>query len=159
MVDENYDEDADHDVGSGVAEDPGQSQAVRSMLDNSGIYTANTRSCVDDDTMFVCEIKTFKDLSNGLTQLCKCGYLCWKMTGFARQFGHVLRVEYTCQKCKSKKWWASSRICGGRYVVNQRFVHAFTCTGIIPTQVHYILWNWDCWQGIYQICIQVARIY
>ena len=53
-----------------------------------------------------------------------------------------------CQNCRSKKWWASSRVAGGRYIVKQkvinvnnviiiavsRCVHGFTCAGIIPRQ-------------------------
>ena len=37
--------------------------------------------------MFVCERKTLRDLSVGLTQLCSCGSLCWIMSG-------VTQVQY-----------------------------------------------------------------
>ena len=38
------------------------------------------------------------------------------------QKGHTLRAEFKCasKKCKQKRWWASSRVLGGRYLVNQR---------------------------------------
>jgi hypothetical protein len=88
----------------------------------------------DEDMFFVGEIGTLCELSASLLQQCLCGNQCWMMTGDIRQFGHVLRTEYECQSCGSRKWWASSRIIGDRYVVNQKCVHAFTCAGICPTQ-------------------------
>ena len=36
------------------------------------------------------------------------------------QRGHVLRVEFQCQRCKQKQRWASSRTLGGRYLINQK---------------------------------------
>jgi hypothetical protein len=54
------------------------------------------------------------------------------------QFGQVLRVEIQCVQCKSKKLWASSRVFGGRYLINQKIIHSFTCAGIIPSQYIHI---------------------
>ncbi len=70
------------------------------------------------------------------------------------QIGHVLRVEFQCQNCRRKLWWASSRMFGGRYLIIQklvqymhvsfmtvhtqllyvRLVHAFTCAGMNTSQ-------------------------
>ena len=41
-----------------------------------GIYT---HAC-EDDSMFICEMKTLRDLSAGLTQVCACGCLRWAMS-------------------------------------------------------------------------------
>ena len=38
------------------------------------------------------------------------------------QKGHVLRVEFQCQQCKRRQWWASSRALGGQYLVNQKYI-------------------------------------
>ena len=38
-----------------------------------GIYT---HASEDIDSMFICEMKTLRDLSAGLTQDCACGCLC-----------------------------------------------------------------------------------
>ena len=61
-----------------------------------------------------------------------------------------LCVEFQCQQCKQKQWWASSRTLGGRYPRSKflsctrdteiifRIVHAFTCAGILPSQyIHF----------------------
>ena len=41
---------------------------------------------------------------------------------FFLQRGHTLRVEFRCSTrgCRSRRWWASSRVFGGRYLVNQK---------------------------------------
>ena len=41
-----------------------------------GIYTHAS----EDDSMFICEMKTLRDLSAGLTQVCACGCLSWAMS-------------------------------------------------------------------------------
>ena len=41
-----------------------------------GIYTHAS----EDDSMFICEMKTLRDLSAGLTQDCACGCLRWAMS-------------------------------------------------------------------------------
>ncbi|XP_064382205.1 uncharacterized protein LOC135331087 [Halichondria panicea] len=99
------------------------------MLENSGIFTSNTDA--SDEQLFVCELKT---LFTGLSQACdQCQSYCRRPTNL-RQNGHVVRFEFKCGKCGKRQWWASSRTLGGRYLVNQKIVHAFTCAGVLPSQ-------------------------
>ena len=66
--------------------------------------------------MFVCEMKTLRDLSVGLTKVCTCGSLCWLDDVWCHTPG-TLYIIYSmcmysfiivwtcveiCQKCKSK---------------------------------------------------------
>ena len=81
--------------------------------------------------MFICEMKTLRDLSAGLTQDCACGCLHWAMSDAIQSVlyecysvNYSISVAWTCcesgicmSNCRSKKWWVSSCICGGRYIV------------------------------------------
>ena len=44
--------------------------------------------------MFVCEMKTLRDL--GLTQLCTCGSLCWMMSDVTHQVHCILYIACAC---------------------------------------------------------------
>lgn len=105
------------------------------MLEHSGIFTDSDSD--SDQSLFVCERETFATLCSGLTQPCQCRSTALRVTK-SLQKGHVLRVEFQCQACRRKQWWASSRTLGGKYIVNQKIVHAFTCAGILPSQyIHF----------------------
>ena len=70
----------------------------------------------------------------------------------------MLRVEFRCMRClQSKRVWSSSRVFGGRYLANQKYVntcasyvcnmtrgflhfrmvHAFTCAGILQSMTPF----------------------
>ena len=97
-----------------------------------GIYT---HASEDIDSMFICEMKTLRDLSAGLTQDCACGCLRWAMSDAIQSVLYEcysvncsISVARTCceseicmSNCRSRKWWASSCICGGRYIANQKY--------------------------------------
>jgi hypothetical protein len=138
-------DDDDHDEDHQSHEDSNQRQPMVPMLKNSGVYTIPVSPAIQDsDLLFVCELNSLCELSTSLMENCYCGNQRWMMSGDIRQIGHVLRAVYICQSCQGRKWWASSRIVGDRYIVNQKCVHAFTCAGIIPTQ--YI--NFSTFSGI-----------
>ncbi|XP_064403181.1 uncharacterized protein LOC135348780 isoform X2 [Halichondria panicea] len=85
------------------------------------MFTGNANAS-DDQFPFICEQTTFH-------RLC---------TSLYSQKGHVLRIEFLCDTSGRRQWWASSRTQGGRYIVNQKIVHAFTCAGILPSQcIHF----------------------
>lgn len=113
------------------------STAPMTMLGNSGFFVAGDESNAEAQSLFMCERKTFDDLCSGLTHPCLCQAYAWKMINTVQK-GHVLRVQFQCQRCRRKQWWASSRTLGGRYLINQKIVHAFTCAGILPSQyIHF----------------------
>jgi hypothetical protein len=138
-------DDDDHDEDHQSHEDSNQRQPMVPMLKNSGVYTIPVSPAIQDsDLLFVCELNSLCELSTSLMENCYCGNQRWMMSGDIRQIGHVLRAVYICQSCQGRKWWASSRIVGDRYIVNQKCVHAFTCAGIIPSQ--YI--NFSTFSGV-----------
>ena len=62
----------------------------------------------------------FRDLCGGLAQPCPCVNRCqWKVEKVDR-FGHAAGVTFVCSNCTEKRRLLSSRILGGKYVVNQR---------------------------------------
>ena len=54
---------------------------------------------------FVCEQYTLYELVKGLCRKCECGFV---------------RLELVCGGYKRRQWWASSRVFGGRYLINQK---------------------------------------
>ena len=72
----------------------------------------------------------------------------------------MLRVEFRCMRClQSKRVWSSSRVFGGHYLANQKYVntcasyvcnmtrgflhfrmvHAFTCAGILQSMTSLVV--------------------
>ena len=105
-----------------------------------GFFVAGDEGNAEAQSLFICERKAFDNLCTGLTQPCQCPSNARKIIKtiqvciansdelakfefvfmHAPQKGHVLRVEFQCQQCKQKQWWASSLTLGGRYVINQK---------------------------------------
>lgn len=114
----------------------GSAVAGPSFLQSAGIYTGDTTS--DDQQLFVIERTAWSDLCTRLVQPCVCqSFGSWVVESTVQK-GHVLRAKFRCQVCKQTKSWASSRIIGGHYLVNQRLVHGFTAAGILPSQyIHF----------------------
>ena len=81
---------------------------------------------------------------------------CQWQAGTIERFGHAVGVTFSCTKCHTRRRWLSSRILGGKYVVNQRYIiqwisnvgyvcficayspqrmiHAFTAAGLLLQQ-------------------------
>ena len=73
-----------------------------------------------DEGSFVVEEPCFGDLCAALVQPCSCvGRCLWEVSKVDR-FGLAVGVTFVCGKCRSKRRWLSSRIRGGKYVINQR---------------------------------------
>jgi hypothetical protein len=108
----------------------------KSMLTDLGIYSGRTVRA-DGEKLFMCEMETFYQLVTGLTKPCECRATAYKFSS-VNCFGQVLRVEIQCVQCKSKKLWASSRVFGGRYLINRKIIHSFICAGIISSQYIHI---------------------
>ena len=67
-------------------------------------------------------------------------------------------MSYGLNSSVTKQWWVSSRLLGGRYLINQKFVrdamllqcllilfprmiHSFTCAGVLPSQYIHLCAN------------------
>ena len=74
---------------------------------------------MDEDNIIV-EEHCLRDPCGGLVQSSTCASKCmWEIERLDR-FGHAAGITFTCQRCHSKRRWLSSRILGGKYIVNQR---------------------------------------
>ena len=117
----------------------------------AGFFVSDDTNDTEAQLLFVCERKAFIDLCTGLSQPCQCQANTWKLTKTVQvdcpidtsiqfmiilsvlQKGHVLRVEFQCQCCKRRQWWASSRTLGGRYLINQKCVVTLVCFKMLVT--------------------------
>ena len=85
-----------------------------------GIYTGD--SDPEDQALFITEKRCSNDLMTGLASNCsEClAKSPWSMESIIQK-GHVIRASYSCCRChRQKRTWASSRVFGGHYLVNQK---------------------------------------
>ena len=93
-----------------------------------------------NQSAFVVEHKAFSDLIISLVQPCPCHVRAhWALHSSVQvsimlkchyfvniiydiQKGHVLRTEFRCSQCHRIRTWASSRVFGAHYLINQKLV-------------------------------------
>lgn len=106
-----------------------------------GIYTGSSN--LKEEAAFLTERYCLTDLVQGLKTPCPCGRTCnpWAVESIvqvswvepdphskiytipchAQQKGHVIRLQFSCQRChREKRTWSSSRVFGARYLLNQK---------------------------------------